>query len=81
MSDEPVILTVEAVKKKLKKYTALQEHAKVTSRLSVSPRIHFCVVLQVKEYLRKLHHTSVTSSLIQVKPSTRARHTSTDLIS
>ncbi|CAF0876840.1 unnamed protein product [Adineta ricciae] len=47
MSNEPVILTVETVQKKLKKYIALKEPAKV------------------KEYLRKLYHTSVTSSLIQ----------------
>ncbi|UJR10594.1 hypothetical protein I4U23_014791 [Adineta vaga] len=47
MSNEPVIITIETVKKKLKKYTALKEHAKV------------------KEYLRKLYHTSVTSSLIE----------------
>lgn len=46
MGDETVLTTIEIVKKKLKKYMALQEHGKVNTYLS------FQLFLQLKIHFR-----------------------------
>ena len=66
MSNETILPTIEIVKKKLKKYTALKEHGKVITILYL--KFHLIeYFFQVKEYLRKLNHTSLSPTLIQVR--------------